>query len=801
MLVLLTLAACILSSQEEAPLPAQEDPIIPAEATLHRLSESQWRNAVEDATGVRFPGELPGDYVIQGYSAVGAAEVTIAPTDLELYEAAAWDVAEEALPHAEILDCTLLPPLGEEDLSLDSTACLRGWLARTGSQAWRRPLSQQELDTLVGLVHTVADTSESMTLGLRAGLASVILSPHFLFRVDRGIPDPQVNDRVCFTGFERASRLSFLLWDTGPDEELLAAAAAGDLESSAGIRAQAERLLDDPQARLALADFWAEYMDLARVALVDKDPNLYPQVDEALREAMVEEVRLLFDDFAFGDQNFLELWTTDLAWANSDLAAVYGTTLDGDALQRIRLTGAEDRGGLMGRAAFLFLNAHATVNSPTLRGKFVRDTLLCQDIPPPPAGLDTSLTTVEEGTLRDQLEQHMTDPSCGGCHVLMDPIGFGLEHFDPIGQRRELDNGFPIDATGDLDGAAFDGATELGEALAGHPSLPGCLVQQLYRHATGSLPRGQENIALAAFTDALLDSGGSFRELLLTLVTDQVFRTAADAGSTPPEEALCNGRDDDFDGETDEDLEQACEGEHGTGTQECVDGSWGPCEGPAAAWETCDGTDEDADGLVDEALSVDVLAVDWNALTTSHSDCDSVSDTLTGACYAATHRSCAAQECSVTGWGPVAIDDTSERSALLCLDDAEAVTVPTTYSEMQAIHSGCNTDSRLGRDCNAAISRFCSSEGLITGFGPLENSGDDLWVACTPGATYVDTTYTALSAHEPLCNGANARDGESCNAAIHQYCRANGHVSGFGPLENSGDTAHIACVGVHPEAE
>jgi len=799
--LILLLTACSLSFQEDTAAPAAEGPIIPAEATLHRLSDSQWRNAAEDVTGVRFTGELPGDYVIQGYSAVGAAEVTIAPTDLEHYEAAAWVVAEQAIPDATTaLGCTLSAPLGEEDLVPDSAACLRGWLSETGTRAWRRPLTSLELDTLARLVDQVQEVSGSATLGVRAGLAGLLASPHFLFRVDRGVPDPAVPGRLCFTGTEAASRLSFLLWDTGPDDTLLAAAAAGELDTPDGIRAHAERMLDDPQARLALADFWAEYMDLDRVALVEKDGSLYPQVDDELRRAMVEEIRLLFDDFAFDDVDFLGLWTTDLAWVNQDLAPLYGTTMSGDTLQRVRLSGEEDRGGLLGRAAFLFLNAHATVNSPTHRGRFVRDTLLCQDIPAPPAGVVTSLESIEDGTLRDKLEVHMSDPSCSGCHALMDPIGFGMEHFDPIGQRRELDNGLPIDATGDLDGVAFDGAGGLGEAVAGHPSLAGCLVQQLYRHATGQLARGQEHLALAAFTDALLDSGGSFRELLLTMVTDQVFRTAADGGGSPPDEALCDGRDEDLDGRVDETLERSCDAVHGTGTQLCDAGNWGACVGPGPGFEVCDDQDQDADGAVDEGLGADVVAVSWDTLSAAHGDCDPASTSLSGACYAATNRTCAAQACSVTGWGPVALDGASSQSALLCLDSVEAVVVSTTYGHLQSIHGGCNTDSRLGRDCNAAISRFCSSQGLVTGFGPLENSGDDLAVACTPGAAYVQTTYTALEAYEPTCDGETARDGEVCSAAMHQLCRDLGHRSGYGPLENHEDEAHVACVGTHPEA-
>jgi hypothetical protein len=149
--LILLLTACSLGFQGDTATPAETEPIIPAEATLHRLSESQWRNAAEDVTGLRFTGDLPGDYVIQGYSAVGASEVTIAPTDLELYEAAAWTLAEAAVPDSGALGCALEPPLGEEDLTLDSSACLRGWLGTAGLRAWRRPLTSLELDTLVRL--------------------------------------------------------------------------------------------------------------------------------------------------------------------------------------------------------------------------------------------------------------------------------------------------------------------------------------------------------------------------------------------------------------------------------------------------------------------------------------------------------------------------------------------------------------------------------------------------------------------------------------------------------------------------
>ena len=331
-----------------------------------------------------------------------------------------------------------------------------------------------------------------------------------------------------------ASRVSFLLWNGPPDDLLLDAAARGDLVTEAGLVAEAERLLADPRARLALQAFFAQYLDLARLDHVSRDLARWPMFSASMTASMRTEVQLLVDDLIHRtDSDIRQLFSTRRTFVNEELAALYGVAAEGASpvtFVPVELPDDGPRAGILTLGAFLTMNAHETLTSPTNRGKYLRERVLCEIIPPPPGDVNTDLgeDTEEAQTVREKLEQHQKDPTCAGCHSMLDPPGFLFEHFDSIGAYRTLDNGYPIDASGDLDGTPLSGARDLASALETDPRVGRCIVHQLYRHATGRLPGITELPALKQLEGKLIASDHLFRQLLLELVVSEAFRTVAE---------------------------------------------------------------------------------------------------------------------------------------------------------------------------------------------------------------------------------------------------------------------------------
>jgi len=788
------------------------DSFVPAPAALHRLTDTQYRNAVRELTGESFTGELPVDYVLHGYTSVGSGELTIGPLDLELYEAAAWSVAESALPDDDAVEALLGCPYDAD--------CLEEALEPFLRRAWRRPSTEEERVELLLLAEELEPALGSR-IAVQAVVAAVLQSPDFLFRVEEGVPDPVDPSVRRLTDWELAAKLSFFLWNAPPDQELLDAAEAGEL-STGGLVGQGERLLADPQAAEALATWFGETLELNELDAVDKDANLYPDFAD-LKDDMRAEIDDLFVAVALdGSGDLREVFTTEQSWASPDLAASIYDTSGGSVPWQ--LPASQGRGGVLGRAGLLAMGAHNTVTSPTHRGKLVRTRLLCGSVPPPPPGVVTELAEADdEATLRERLEQHATDPACKSCHEMMDPIGYGLEHFDPVGRHRHTDNGQPVDASGDLDGMTFDGGAELAQAVVAHPDFSGCMSEQMYRHALAHDPLQSEAAAIHEVTDAFVGDGHQLVALVRAILGSEAFLTVGDPerepctdgetrdcetacdlgvdtcvdgewmGCSAPAPALeaCNGLDDDCDGSVDEDLVRTCTLPTGSeGEEVCDGGAWTDCLGEA---EVCNGVDDDADGLVDEDLEVAVTVVASDELTDAHEACDPLITTFDGPCNAAVHRTCADTECAVTGFGPV--EQGVLDSSLVCLDDTEAVVVDTSFSELATHHGDCSEADTHGGACNAAIHRLCAAQGLTTGFGPLEHAGDFAAVACTPNADTIDDSYTRLSTFVSTCDGSWERVGPGCSAAIHQACVADGYTSGHGPLENSGDLAVIACLG------
>jgi len=258
-----------------------------------------------------------------------------------------------------------------------------------------------------------------------------------------------------------------------------------------------------------------------------------------------------------------------------------------------------------------------------------------------------------------------------------------------------------------------------------------------------------------------------------------------------PAEA-CTGMDDDCDGSVDEGLTRGCSTACGSGTESCSRGAWGGGTAPEPEVERCSGTDDDCDGMVDEGFGALVDTTSYTTLSGHHAPCDGSTERVGASCNAAISRHCATMDCTRTGFGPV--ENSGDSAHVTCVD-ADYRT--TSYTALAGHHAPCNgSTARVGPDCSAAIHRWCGAAGLVSGFGPLENSGDTVHVGCVgSGRAEVRTTsYTALSGHHAPCDGTTERWGANCNAAIHRWCRSAGFLSGFGPVENTGDTAVVTCV-------
>jgi len=513
------------SDDSGGPPPAEFEP---GPQVFPRLTERQYRNNIEQLLGAPLPAPpLEPDTNPYLFFNIGAASTTVSELGVQQYEEAAElltrAVFDDAARREALVGCLPAAP---------ADACVSGFIATFGRRAYRRPLSPDEQARWLGIAGELANGDAWQ--GLRFAVSGMIQSPHFLYRVELGEPDPADPDRRRYTGHEMASRLSFLIWNTGPDDLLLDAADRGDLLTEDGLLAEAERLLDDPRARTAIQEFFAQFLDLGRLDGIDRDPVRYPLFSPTMIASMRTEVQLLVDDLIHRrDGDIRSIFSTRNTFVNSELAALYGVEAEGASAVTfvpVELPADGPRAGLLTLGAFLTMNAHETENSPTARGKYVRARVLCQDVPAPPPDIDLNLDPKEgdEGkTLRERLEQHRSDPVCAGCHAFIDPPGFLFENFDPIGAWRTLDNGQPIDASGDLDGVPLTSARDLADILKDDKRVGRCMVTQLYRHATGRREVVSERLGLDAVDLEFAASGNRFRDLMLTLVTSEVFRTVS----------------------------------------------------------------------------------------------------------------------------------------------------------------------------------------------------------------------------------------------------------------------------------
>ena len=502
--------------------------VVPGDLAMRRLTQAQFRNSITDVFGsdVVVPKFSEPDTNLGGLLAVGASQTAFSARGVESLEDAAYGLSEQALD-TDVLKARLVPcsPEGTVD-----EACAAQTLEVLGRLLWRRTLTDEEVAGLTTLASDSATVLGDFYDGLEFGIAGLLQSPNFLYRIEAGIEDAASSTGRSFTGTDLAARLSFFLWNTTPDHELLSAGESGELDTREGLFTHASRLLESDRTRDGLRNFFTEFLHLYELDHLSKDPTIFEQFNEQLGKDAMEETLSLIEYLVFDlEADYRELMTTRETFVNPRLAAIYNIPApSSEGFAYTQIPGDTARSGLLGHVSFLAGHAHQVSSSATLRGKAVRTILLCQSIPAPPVDVDTSIPEPSGNTLtlRDRVAEHLENPSCSACHLMTDPIGLALENFDGIGRWRDEDNGKLIDASGDLDGAMFDGPVGLGEALGEHPNLTKCLVQRMSRYAMGRLENIDERSILTSLEERFELHGYRVKPLMMEVVMSPLFRNA-----------------------------------------------------------------------------------------------------------------------------------------------------------------------------------------------------------------------------------------------------------------------------------
>lgn len=408
---------------------------------------------------------------------------------------------------------------------MDETDCARQVFAGFGRRAWRRPLTLEEMARLAGFLDIAQGQGGSWEDGVRLGLQAILLSPHFLFRVEVD-PDPSDPAAHPISDHELAARLSYFLWSSMPDEALDAAADAGGLNEPAAITAQLDRMLADDKARALVDNFAGQWLFLRALDDLDPDYQKYPGFDEELRASMRAETEAFFESFLDSDASALDMLDAGFSFIDDRLARHYGLPeVGGEGLTRITELGP-GRAGLLTQASVLSVTSNRTRTSPVKRGLWVLANMLCTEPPPPPPDVPVLEEPVDpDSSLRDRMEQHRADPQCAGCHALMDPIGFSFEHFDAIGAWRDDDEGFAIDDSGALPGdLQFSGADELSTLLKADERVARCIAGKLSTYGMGRGEDRRRQCGVDKLTQDWADRGYRLRALIEGLAQSPQFR-------------------------------------------------------------------------------------------------------------------------------------------------------------------------------------------------------------------------------------------------------------------------------------
>jgi hypothetical protein len=510
--------ACGDDDTDTDPGPPGPGDIVPAPGGIRRQTTSQLRYSFEYLLGTDSAVliDLWTDPQLRGFESIAAAELSFGANDVSSMELTFNLAIDTALANPATLEgfapCVVSSP---------NAACYETVVDDFVSVAWRRPVESDERARLLAIASEgQAWGSGDFDAGLKYMLSAVFQSPNFLYLVELGEGSDAI--RRPLNGYEVATRLSFFINHQTPDVALLEAARTGSLDTEAGVRKEAERLLKKPEARRSLDRFFSELYLIRDISDITKDPAVEPGWNDALAAAMQEELLRFLQDIVWTrDADAREILTSADTFVNPLLAEFYGVPAPANGWQKVTLEGQGDRVGILGKAGLLARFGHPDSTSPTKRGRFFRERLLCRTINAAPPGVDTTLPAGDFKTMRERLEVHNEVASCASCHRLMDPLGLTMENFDLVGRYRETDNGNEIitkDESGDL---KFDDFADLSEQAA-ERSGP-CFVSNFFRQATGHEERDGELEAVDALVASFEDKGFHIQELMVEMALSPAF--------------------------------------------------------------------------------------------------------------------------------------------------------------------------------------------------------------------------------------------------------------------------------------
>jgi hypothetical protein len=501
---------------------------------LRRLTEQEYRNSIADIFGkdIAVQGVFEPGKRVGGLVEASTAILSVTPVGFDSYSKMADSIALQVTNEknrVRLVPCKPKSPTAPDD------ACATAFFSQYGLMLFRRPLTGDELKTRVKLAEQMTKASGDFYAGLRYGLATLLQSSEFLFRKEVAVPAGGKD--YTLDPYSRAARLSYLMWDTTPDAELLKAAETSELNTPAGLEKQVDRLMASPRLDTGIRAFFSDMLELDTFDNVSKDSLLYPKWSVTMAASAREETLRTAIDLSLHDNGDMrDLMTTNKTYINRNLAAIYGVpfSFDGDWVGH-EFAPQDGRSGVLTQVSMLSMFSHPGRSSPTKRGVALMEIFLCEPTPTPPNNVDFSVVNNTNGplkTVRERLLAHATNSVCASCHTHSDPIGLSLEDFDTIGGYRTRENGQTIDVSATIQGKSFVGAQGLGRFMHDNPRYPACIARKLYSYSKGVDSEDVEPTAFKAAYKAFSDSGYRMRSLLKSMAAGADFFSAP-APATP----------------------------------------------------------------------------------------------------------------------------------------------------------------------------------------------------------------------------------------------------------------------------